>query len=1012
MVASKPSNQNLEEFLIGIKKKEVIRISADISEKTYYGVDDSLKENCNIKKSGWGYLHIDISTDADFIQLSQTKIVTDDFIGSSYPLEYVIDSDLMHAGINYGNIFIKSSYQTLAISVTASREEKIEEVEQTTRWQIKECQAGIMELYQAYRLKRIVTGVWSNETIEILNHLHALDPDQAMYVLMKAQAFIINRQRQEAEWILDEFKRTQTDDKSPEWGYYLYLMTLMEREPSYVDRMTHEIEMIFYDNPDSSLLFWILLFLKEQYFNNNARKLKDIEYWVLKGCHSPYLYIEAFYLIWQDPYLLSKLGKFERRIIRWAIRHHALTKDIVMQIFDIVDIGKGFDKIIYDILVSAFEVDSKPEYIGIICSYLIKNQQYDPKYHLWFKKGIELELRITGLYEAYLLSLDDRDIISIPNIIQMYFRYESSLPYKKMAVLYNNIIAGKDTNPEVYDKYRTTMGKFAMTQVELRHMDDNLAVIYKEMLDIGLVNEEIAHCLSRILFTNKLVVFDDKMVRAIVYQRQLKNPQIVPIVEQSAYFQLYSKDYVILFEDENGRRYVGSVSYRLQNLMEPEKYISKCMELAPSEISYLVNTFQTKQSYLSFTDKDEKYFEFIFNNDEFSVEFKTNMIYQIMRYYEAKHDDKFIVENLKRIDFSIMEKTFRQYLMNLLIINREYDIAYDLISQYGIDQISSSSKVALACHLIEENGEEDENILKICEQTFISGKYNDSILSYLARHYNGPTEIMKKIWDVSREYNIDTFELEERILVQMMYSDIFLPNVESVFYSYYENGGREIVLLAFLSNCSYRYFVHEKEVDNNVFEIIQSRYEFGLELNDACKLALLKYISDLSSRDDVQFKIEDELLAEYTCRNMNFSFYKKLDRELILKYHLYDKVFLEYRTNPHSHVVLHYCSDGEGEEFIAEDMKDVYEGIFVKPFVLFFGDMIQYYITEEKDNQVEVTESNRISNNDVYGEKDQSRYNLINQMIISTTLQDDMSLYRNMKQYSGYDEVTKSVFKI
>ena len=86
--------------------------------------------------------------------------------------------------------------------------------------------------------------------------------------------------------------------------------------------------------------------------------------------------------------------------------------------------------------------------------------------------------------------------------------------------------------------------------------------------------------------------------------------------------------------------------------------------------------------------------------------------------------------------------------------------------------------------------------------------------------------------------------------------------------------------------------------------------------------------------------------------------------------------------------------------------------IFVKPFVLFFGEMIQYYITEEKDNQVEVTESNRISNNDVYSEKDQSRYNLINQMLISTTLQDEMSLYKNMKQYSGFDEVTRKVFKI
>ena len=1012
MVSSKPSNQNLEEFLVGIKKKEVVKITTDKTEAVYYDITDSISETCNIRKSGWGYIEINISSDSEFIELPQTRLVTDDFIGSTYPLEYVIDPDRMHAGLNFGKVYIKSAYQMITLTITASCEPQIEEVMESTRTQINECKTGIMELYQAYRLKRIVTGVWSNETVDILNHLHALVPDEPMYVLMKAQAFIINRQRQEAEWILDEFKRECNDTKSPIWGYYLYLMTLMEREPSYVDRMTHEIELIFYDNPDSALLFWVLLFLQEQYFNNNARKLKDIEYWVLNGCNSPYLYIEAFYLIWQDPYLLSKLDKFEIRIIRWAIKHHALTKDIVMQLFQIIDMSKGFDKKIYDILCSAYEVDSKLEYIGSICSYLIKNQQYDAKYHTWFEKGIELELRITGLYEAYLLSLDDREIISIPKIIQMYFRYESSLPYRKMAVLYNNIIAGKDTNPEVYQKYRKTMGKFAMAQVEMRHMDDNLAVIYKEMLDIGLVNEEIAHCLARIIFTNKLVVFDEKMVRAIVYQRQIKNPQIVPIVDQAAYFQLFSKDYVILFEDENGRRYVGSVSYRLQNLMEPEKYIEKCMELAPSEVSYLVNVFQTRQSYLTFNEKDKMFFPYILNNDELSVEFESQMTYQIMRYYESSEEADFIVERLNEIDFSILDKSARQYLMDMLIMNRQYDFAYELISQYGIDQINAASKVSLASHMIEGNGEEDENLLRICEQTFISGKYNDRILSYLAEYYNGPTDVMRKVWDASKEYDIDTFELEERILVQMMYSDAYLPKAEQVFYNYYENGGRELVVLAFLSDCAHKYFVHDAEYEKTVFDIIQSRYEFGLELNDACKLGLLKYLSELSSRSDVQFKIEDELLAEYTCRNMNFAFYKKLDRELILKYHLYDKVFLEYRTSPHSHVVLHYSRDEDGEEFTTEDMFDVYEGIFVKPFVLFFGEMIQYYITEEKDNQVEVTESNRISNNDVYSEKDQSRYNLINQMLISTTLQDEMSLYKNMKQYSGFDEVTRKVFKI
>ena len=52
-----------------------------------------------------------------------------------------------------------------------------------------------------------MTGVWANESVERLNQLHAMLPDQVMYPLMKAQALVINHQKQEAEWILEEFKR-------------------------------------------------------------------------------------------------------------------------------------------------------------------------------------------------------------------------------------------------------------------------------------------------------------------------------------------------------------------------------------------------------------------------------------------------------------------------------------------------------------------------------------------------------------------------------------------------------------------------------------------------------------------------------------------------------------------------------------------------------------------------------------------------------------------------------------
>ena len=1014
IMASKPSNQNLEEFLIGIRKKNKILFSVDETELKFQDVAENLRETIHIHKDSWGFLSIRVESDAEFLIPDKTSLIPEDFLGSSCELNCVIDGKKLHAGNNYAKLTLRSVYQEVEILFT---------VKNTFGWtpsevrkQIKEYQVGIMELYQAYRLKRIVTGVWANETIEILDHLHAIEPKEPMHLLMKAQALIINRQRQEAEWILDEFKRSWEDELSPVWGYYLYLLTLMEREPAYVDRMTREIRMIFHENPGSELLFWVLLFLEERYYNNSAEKIKAIRYWVLGGCSSPYLYLEAYYLYSQDPYLLRKLGDFELQILRWAVKLKCLTKEIVGQIFSIVEMTKDFSVVIYRLLCAAYEVSPKPEYIGIICRYLIKGQQYHVRYHEWYEKGIELELRITGLYEAYLQSMDERNISHVPQIIQMYFQYESRLPYKKQAVLYNNIIASKRENPEMYMSYRKTMGRFAMEQVEQRHMDDNLAVVYTDMLDLGLISEEIAHHLSHILFTQKLYVYDPHMVRVWIYQRQLKEPQIIPIVDQVAYFQLFSKEYVILFEDSKGRRYAGGIGYQIQNLMDPAPYLKKCMELAPKEIPYIISHFDAKQNYLTFTPEDERYFLRIVTAKELSSEYKAQMIPEILQFYQMKKKDtadEIVRTFIRGIDVAELAAQTRKFLFELMVERRMYEEAYEMIREYGIDQIRAAGKVTLATHMIRKfQMEEDEFLTALTYGAFSEGKYNDVMLEYLSRYYGGPTDKMYRVWTSAKAFEADTFDLEERILAQMLYSDLLLPDMDSLFEHYYENGGREMVVLAYLTARSHRYFVQDEPTGQLVFDIIESRYLYHLELNDACKLALLRHIADLTGLTKAQYQMADELLSEFTRRNMVFAFYKRLDHRLVKKYHLYDKVILEYRTDPRKHVVLHYSRDEDGENFRAEDMTDIYDGIFVKQFVMFFGEMIQYYISEEQGTQVEVTQSSRLTNNDVYAQDDQSRYSLINQMLISATLMEGEEVSRYMRQYHRLEELTKNLFHL
>lgn len=1010
---ARPSGQNMEEFLIGVNKKKPVSISVDKSEEIFMASKEPQSGCFTITKDNWGYTEIRLRTDCEFIKLSKPVLTHDDFIGKTYLYEYIIDASAMHAGRNFGRIYIDGVYQSFTINITAGVRDddgSISGIAVTK--DIKECMVGIMDLYTSFRLKRIVTGVWANETISILNHLHALVPDEHMYELMKAQAFIINRQRQEAKWILDDFKHSNPDKKAPIWGYYLYLMTLLEREPSYIDNMTHEVELIFYENPDSVLLFWVLLFLRNQYFDDNAGKLKDIKYWVLRGCSSPYLYIEAYYLISQDPYLIKELSVFELRILSWAVKKKALTKELAGAIFEAVDLAGGFDNRVYELLTAAYEICPEAEYVGIICSYLIKGHKNDTCFHKWFELGIENKLRLTGLYESYLITMDDRQISPVPKIIQMYFSYDNKLPYRKLAVLYNNIIAAKETEPEVYHKYRKAMGRFAMDQAQLRHIDDNLAVLYEDMLELGFINEELSAAFSDIIYTHKLIVFDKRIVRAIIYQNEMKEPQIVPVTDQCAYFELFSNDYVILFEDSRGYRYVKSISYRLQRLMDAEKYLDRCISLSPDRPQYIVSHFKNVRDYSDFTKGDLKLFKPVFYSESFSDSYKAVMGYRILKYCQLHDYEDYVRPFLQSIDFDILQKDARKYLIDMLVSNRLYEKAYDMAMEYGIDMLAAESQVVLCENALKVQHVDDDFMVQLAISAFKTGKYSDLVLKYLCENYTGPTDELINLWHAADKFSISCMKLDERILEQGIYTQIEPEKISDIFLEYYKRAGNEKLILAYISLVAHGYLHSGRCKADFIFDIIEKRFIGNRTLNDACQLALLKYFAEKTDITQAELEIEDTLLKYYIYNNMYFDFFARLDYRLLKKYFIYDKAFLQYESTPGAHVVLHYSRDEDGEEFNSEDMVEMYDGIYVKAFVIFFGELIRYYITEEHDNSIEVKESNRLTCNNIPGDNDHSRYNLINEMIISDTLSDETTLKSNIDEYKRLDAATKHLFKL
>ena len=642
----------VETFLTASHHKKKVEVTFEETEKSFYGVQEQRKEQLEIQKPQWGAVRIHVSSDADFLIPGKQIITENDFIGSTCFYEYYIDADAMHAGKNFGRLCFELADQSFLYTVTASCKEREEEREVSEHREAGQARTELMQLYIDYRLKRIVTGVWAKSSVELLDHLAILEPEEPMHRLMKAQALLINRQKQEASWILTDYKRECLDRTTPVWGYYLYLCTLMEREESYVDRLTEEIEQIFHHYPDDSMLFWILLFVKDEFYRNSSRRFKAIEQWIGRGFHSPYLYLEAYYLIWQDPYLLSGLNDFTLKILRWAAKQDAISKVIALQVRNLLPEQREYQKKWYPVLEKCYEADPSEEMVAAICTYLIRGQQFAPKYHVWYERGIDSEIRITNLYEAFLISMDPNEVTAIPKMIQLYFQYNSGLSYRYMAVLYVNIIAAKEKQPDVYHKYRRNMEQFALAQMEAGHMDDNLAILYQEILPVSILNEELAHKAAEVLFVHKLCCENHGIAKAYILHWQLKAPQVVTLTNGCGYFKAYSKDYTVILCDTEGNCYTDD--YQDEALLHPENYLEKCMELAPEELSYLLYYFDGKRGCDDFAVEDGRYFRMLTQSERVSDEYKAYLIPEIIRFYQKKGEMLVIEPYLNEVDIRNM----------------------------------------------------------------------------------------------------------------------------------------------------------------------------------------------------------------------------------------------------------------------------------------------------------------------------------------------------------------------
>lgn len=369
-------------------------------------------------------------------------------------------------------------------------------------------------------------------------------------------------------------------------------------------------------------------------------------------------------------------------------------------------------------------------------------------------------------------------------------------------------------------------------------------------------------------------------------------------------------------------------------------------------------------------------------------------------------------ENVRLMNCEAFVRADKAALLELLVAHGRYQTAFELICQYGCEGMQLTSLLRLASRMISgTEREENEELLRLAYFVFSGGLYDEVILAYLRDYYFGTAEELYAIWEKARGFGLETYALEEKLLMLMMFTRSYLPQGAGVLEHYVQGKGRTLVIEAFLTFEAVGYFLGGKSTDRIVFECMENLMMNGRELELICRLALLKYYSGCKKLTKKQNALTERLLFEMQGRNLRFSFYQKLPEEYQKLYQLEDKIFLEEHFAADAKVTLHYRLGDSEAPYKSEPMRNMYQGIFVKEFLLFYGEVLTCYMTVEEKGRSRNTQEKQIAMKRIRSDGDSS-YQLLNRMLAGVALGDKEVLREAANAYLLRKKLADEAFEM
>lgn len=1050
------SQHNMDEFLVAINKKHPVTIECDVKSFEEEAPKEIIDRSIILTKGGWGYAHLKVDYEGDYLSGEKNYLTDDDFLGSKAYLHFRIDPQFLHSGHNYGCIKIYNEYTHIKIPVTVSTVDYDEE-KHKSYIRKKRLTHELLRSYLAFRGRRVSSRQWMADTGKLISRMFTEDPDDIEFKLYGAHFLITAGRLGQGQYILeqimpeiDRLARLGTEYGQQTYCYYLYLQTLISREESDIQKATELIEEVFKRHPDNWRIAWILGYVSDEYSLNPQNKWLLLQGQYERGCNSPIVYMDAFTILKNKPELFLRIDDFTISVLEFAADQGILTIPVMEQVTYLAGNVRNYDKRLYKILKASYESQESDEALLSLCSLLMKGERCDKESYTWYKKGAAKQLRLTRLYEYYMMSLpedeDGKAIDDIPRVVLMYFSYQSNLPWTKNAVLYRYIYEHMDDYPELYESYRFQIEKFLVAEIEKKHISPALGWLYEHVVTAQMIDAQNAQKFLSLLYTCRIVVEDPDIKEVIVIYDKCRSQMHYDVVGKVCNLPLYGSEYTILLADANGDRHAASAPYSITKLMNPRDLISLTTPYIQSGTENLDQFLcELGRSAYTITLENVSRYRDLADSDVIREDVRAQIRSDLIRFYYENDFMRQLSEYLNIIEPEKLTQRQRGEMLELMVLTGMYDKAVKWLRRYGCYNIDPKIIMRLCGRAFDAQKDYGDIVLtEIAWYAFHLGKYDEPTLLFLCNSFQGTIREMRDLFKASESYGMENRDLIERILVQMLYTGSYLGDHVDIYRNYVRTGTYLDLEMAYIAQCSYDYMVRDKVTEPYIYSRIETLYKNGALLPLVAMMAYLKFFAYADPMDREiaakSFGTEQKetgvsrnneickaFLKTLMSKDLYFEFFKNYTSLSSVMHTFADRMILEYHTRPHIRCRVHYMliTEAGGEdsgEYQVRDLKEMYDGIYDASFILFYGEQLQYYITEEPEQRLDenghikpqkLTESGILSIADESFSEGSRKgiYGLINDVMMSEALSDDKAQFKLVSDYYRNKFLVEEFFK-